>query len=146
MQVEPNFSSALRRGNCFLWYAQHHNSSKAGGALDKYLFTFLLKKKTTNQHRWVISLIIQLQFDSNKSNKIVCSTFDLLILKCGTNPTEWEMFRKWAFNPKYSGEGSGKWWEGKFRNASAQSQRVSCRISFNNFSVSFSSLLLELWS
>lgn len=88
MQVEPNFSSALRRGNCFLWYAQHHNSSKAGGALDKYLFTFLLKKK--KQHRWFISLIIQFQFDFNKSNKIVCNTFDLLILKCGTNPTEWK--------------------------------------------------------
>lgn len=142
MQVEPNFSSALRRGNCFLWYAQHHNSSKAGGALDKYLFTFLFKKK--KQHRWFISLIIQFRFDFNKSNKIVWSAFDLLILKCGTNPTEWKMFRKWAFNPKYSGEGAGKWWEGKFRNTSAQSQ--SCRISLNNFSVSFSSLLWELWS
>lgn len=61
-----------------------------------------------------------------------------------TSPTAWKMFRKWAFNPKYSGVRAGKWWEGKFRNTSARSRRVSCKISLNNFSVSFSSLSLRM--
>lgn len=49
------------------------------------------------------------------------------------------MFRKWAFNPKFSGEGAGKWWEGKFRNASAQSQRVSAE-SVSTISLSASAV------